>query len=310
MTNLRGLDLNLMTVFEAVFESGSISGAAERLSLSPSATSHAVTRLREACSDDLFVRIGQGIAPTPVAQRIFPEVKTALEGLRRALAEARGFDPAASTRRFTVAIPHPMGPLWALALGRRLEAEAPAVRLVVETRTLPIDPYDRMRSGELDLAVDWVPAAGERFVNRRLYDETLVFVARANHPAVHTPPGEAELRRLHFVRPTPRHAPHADGVRAAREVTERLGLDWRLDLSEFLEVPFVAMTTDLVGYLPASLARTAIATGLLGAVVMPFEMPRIPIHCVWHEARRGDDGHRWLREVVAEVVLANQDITT
>lgn len=82
-----------MTVFEAVFEAGSITAAAERLALSASATSHAVARLRDACRDDLFVRLGQGIAPTPVARRIFPGIKEALEALRRSIEEARGFDP-------------------------------------------------------------------------------------------------------------------------------------------------------------------------------------------------------------------------
>ena len=45
MFNLRSLDLNLLTVFEAIYELGSVSGAADRLALSQSATSHALSRL-------------------------------------------------------------------------------------------------------------------------------------------------------------------------------------------------------------------------------------------------------------------------
>jgi hypothetical protein len=94
MINLRSFDLNLLIVFEAIFETGSIVRAADRLALSQSATSHAIGRFRDACQDDLFVRVGQGITPTPVALRIFPEVKKSLDGLRRSLGDARGFDLA------------------------------------------------------------------------------------------------------------------------------------------------------------------------------------------------------------------------
>ena len=61
MFNLRSLDLNLLTVFEAIYELGTVSSAAERLALSQSATRHALSRLRDACKDDLFVRANQGL---------------------------------------------------------------------------------------------------------------------------------------------------------------------------------------------------------------------------------------------------------
>ena len=92
MINLRSLDLNLLTVFEAIYEIGTVTGAGGRLALSKSATSHALSRLREACGDDLFVRAGQGLAPTPTAAAMYPAIKQALEALRASLTEATGFD--------------------------------------------------------------------------------------------------------------------------------------------------------------------------------------------------------------------------
>ena len=116
MFNLRSLDLNLLTVFEAIYEIGTVSGAADRLALSQSASSHALARLREACRDDLFHRTQQGFSPTPVAQEMYPAIKQALDALRATLAEASGFDPGTSQRRFRISIPHPMGPFYALDL--------------------------------------------------------------------------------------------------------------------------------------------------------------------------------------------------
>ena len=78
MTSLKGLDLNLLLVLEALYETRSVSRAGQRLGLSQSATSHALARLREACRDELFLRGPTGMTPTPVANRIFPEIHRAL----------------------------------------------------------------------------------------------------------------------------------------------------------------------------------------------------------------------------------------
>ena len=109
MINLRSLDLNLLTVFEAIYEIGTVTGAGSRLSLSKSATSHALSRLREACGDDLFVRAGQGFVPTPTASALYPAIKQALEALRASLTEATGFDPSRSNRRFLPQHPTSLG---------------------------------------------------------------------------------------------------------------------------------------------------------------------------------------------------------
>jgi DNA-binding transcriptional LysR family regulator len=120
MFNLRSLDLNLLTVFEAIYELGNVSGAADRLALSQSAASHALARLRDACKDDLFVRARQGLSPTPVAQEMYPAIKQALDALRATLSEASGLilghHDAASASAFRIPWGHftrwPCEPPW------------------------------------------------------------------------------------------------------------------------------------------------------------------------------------------------------
>ena len=96
MFNLRSLDLNLLTVFEAIYELGTVSAAANGLALSQSATSHALSRLRDACDDELFVRAGQGLIPTPTAQAMYSSIKQALEALRASLAEFLAYGQGAA----------------------------------------------------------------------------------------------------------------------------------------------------------------------------------------------------------------------
>src|SRR6516225_5633757 len=157
MFNLRSLDLNLLTVFEAIYELGTVSNAADRLALSQSATSHALSRLRKACRDELFVRGDKVLSPTPTAKAMYPVVKQALEALRTSLAEAMGFDPATSRRHFRLSIPHPMGPFFALGLRKTVAAVAPSIVLTFDTASRPVNLEENLRDGILDLGIDWLP---------------------------------------------------------------------------------------------------------------------------------------------------------
>lgn len=304
MINLRSLDLNLLTVFEAIHETGSITRAAERLALSVSATSHALSRLRDACGDDLFVRIGQGVQPTPVAIRLYPDIRKALDLLRRSLAEAKGFDPASSTREFAVSIPHPLGPVWALALCEAAQAIAPLVVLRFETRTLPVEQTERMRAGTLDLAVDWLPPTDDRFVLRRLFDDRLVLVARRGHPRITPGADAAALRAEQYVRGYHRGGPLPEALSRVAAAADGIATDWRIDVSEALEVPMVVSRSDLLGFVPGTMAQRAVAELGLQVIATPIQELPIPILSIWHETRRGDEGHRWLRDFVAEGIAA------
>lgn len=296
MSSLRGMDLNLLLVFEALYETRSVSRAGARLGLSQSATSHALGRLRDACRDELFLRAATGMTPTPVANRIFPEIHAALGVLRQSVEEARGFDPGTSTRRFELAIPHPLGPEFALRIRDAAAAVAPGVRLRFDTRTLADDAPVLMREGLLDLAVDWIAAEDDRFVNRRLFDDSLVIAARGGHPRAKPRMGWKELAQEEFVR-CHRRAFERRPKALSGKLWDLMA-ESRLTVSEYLEVPFVVARTDYLGVLPKSMAGIAEAKFQMIIAEVPGPAIRIPIWLVWHEGRRRDAGHAWLRALV------------
>jgi DNA-binding transcriptional LysR family regulator len=298
MFNLRSLDLNLLTVFEAIYELGTVSGAADRLALSQSAASHALARLRDACKDDLFVRARQGLSPTPVAQEMYPAIKQALDALRATLAEASGFDPAASQRRFRISIPHPMGPFYSLAMRAAVAAAAPNVVVTFDTVSRPVDLEEGLRDGVVDLAIDWLPVQLDPFVNRKLFDDRLVVLARRGHPSIGLGLTmkellEAELVTIHHRREI-EYEPRAIGE------LRQLGMRVAAQVSELLEIPTLVASTDLVGVFAASMGPLMEQRLGLQVLPIPLELPAVPIYMIWHETRRHDPAHRWLREVVAQ----------
>ena len=138
MLNLRGVDLNLLPVFEAAYEERNLSRAARRLAMTQSAVSHSITRLRLLFRDELFVRKTKGVEPTRVADLIYGRLRGALGSVRDALSETRVFDPATSELSFFMGIAHPLGPMIAVRLLERLGLAAPNSAIGFSTRSRPL----------------------------------------------------------------------------------------------------------------------------------------------------------------------------
>ena len=298
MFNLRSLDLNLLTVFEAIYEIGTVSGAADHLALSQSATSHALSRLREACKADLFVRTRQGLSPTPVAKEMYPAIKQALDALHASLGDARGFDPARSQRRFRISLPHPMGPFYAIALRAAAAALAPGIVLTFDTVSRPVALEDNIRDGIVDIAIDWLPITLDPFVNRKLFDEQMVLLARSNHPLVNAGITIEDLRKAEFV--TLHHRREIEHAPQALRELSKLIIHEAVHVSELLEIPTVVASTDLLGIFLSSMGPLMNKRLGLQVFPIPLELPPMPIYMIWHETRRRDAAHRWLREVVEQ----------
>ena len=69
-------------------------------------------------------------------------------------------------------------------------------------------------------------------------------------------------------------------------------------VSELLEIPTVVASTDLLGIFPASMGLLMEKRLQLQVLEIPLELSPVPVYAVWHESRRADTAHRWLREVV------------
>src|SRR6187397_1745910 len=103
--HLARADLNLLVLFDAVFEERHVGRAAERLNLTPSAVSHGLGRLRRLLNDPLFLRTPKGVVPTARAAELANPVADVLARARQVLATAQPFDPWTSVRRFTIGAP-------------------------------------------------------------------------------------------------------------------------------------------------------------------------------------------------------------
>lgn len=199
-TQLRRLDLTLLLVFDEAVRSRRFNHVADRLGLTPSAISHAMTRLRSIFEDPLFRRVGNAVVPTPRALTLAGPVARALAELRQAMDEGRSFDPARLERSFRIAAPDAVIATLlpsALPVFARL---APLARFSIVIRGREAGMAE-LREGRLDLAIGVYPDTLEGFTRSVLSRETFVVVCRRGHPlaAAQRPSLEDFLRCDHLL---------------------------------------------------------------------------------------------------------------
>ena len=296
--NLRSLDLNLLVVFDAVMQDRSVTKAAARLNMAQPALSHALTRLRQALQDDLFIRTPEGMAPTPKAENLVEGVRAALDGLRTALDGAEPFVPATAERHFTIAVNNHAALVLAAPLAAAAAAQAPGVLLDFRPSGT-LDLADRLDRGEIDLAIGWTAAPSDRFSDLRLLHDGFVVLMRRGHAAA----AQGALTLATFAA-----LPHltvtssGEGVGFVDEILAQENLSRRIALrAPLLATSAALLQSDMVAVISERAAREFARLAPLTAVPLPFASPSLTTAMLWHRRVGGVPSHRWLRELVIRV---------
>ncbi len=304
--NFRTLDLNLLRVFDEVMAERSLTRAARNLHLTQPAVSNALRRLREALGDELVQRSGQGMAPTPRAQAIWPAVREALEQLQRSLIP-NAFVPAQALTPFVLSMADATAAELMPGLVEILEAEAPGVTLRVVPLTTR-DPRRLLDDDQCDLAVGYFPSVladitarsqSEEplpFAHQRIYDGQYVCVMRKGHPLAQQP-----LTLEAFC--AARHMLVSFSGRAYGFVDEALASLGRrrqvvLTVNQFFTAGRVVAHSNLLTVLPRHFISVTGIADQLALQPLPFEMSPVHVDMVWHRRTHLRGSHQWLREAV------------
>src|SRR5215471_6576184 len=181
---LSSVDLNLLVALDALLEERSVTAAARRVALSPSAMSHALARLRALLGDPILVRTGSRMVTTDLAENVRPDVRSALDHARSAFATTSAFDSSRCAETFRVSAPDDVQVMVLPRLLRRLAAEAPAVKIDMSAGRGEAETYKQLESGGLDAAIGPFGKV-RRAVRACLFFETrIVCLVRRGHPRI------------------------------------------------------------------------------------------------------------------------------
>jgi DNA-binding transcriptional LysR family regulator len=288
--DLSRADLNLLVLFEAVLTERHVGRTARRLSLTPSAVSHGLGRLRRLLNDPLFLRTPKGVVPTARALELGEAVGEILARARRLIASAAPFDPAGSARRFTIGMPDAVSAVLLQPLLAGMRRTAP--RIDISVRYLLRDTaLSELEARTIDVAVvplDEIPA---RFEGRVLYQDDLALAVRAGHPFIKAPTLARYCELDHLVISlTGEPRAFIDDLLMARGLSRRVALA----VPNFMLALAVIGETDLVGALPRGfIAMHGPRFGVTG-VEPPLPMRSFPLRAIAPKVAMMDAGVAWL----------------
>jgi DNA-binding transcriptional LysR family regulator len=305
------LDLNLLRVFDALAEEGSVTRAGARLGLTQSAVSHALGRLRHALRDELFVRGPDGMRPTARAQEIAPRLRQGLHQLELALAPA-AFEPAASRRRFTIAASGYVCTVLMPRLVADVRQAAPGVELRLQTPGESLG--DDLQAGRTDVAIGGFGRTDSRFDRETLFHETTVWVIRADHPAAaadrQTVRGLAAIPQVSVATSEEDYA--VDGTVSEGGVERRVILDdrgafdealavegWRRDtvltVQDVHSALAIVSQSDMAVLAPRRMAKAFAAQYRLKLFEPPYAARPIALEALWRRDLSDSPALDWLR---------------
>lgn len=291
--DLRRIDLNLLVALEALLEEKNVTRAAQRLNMSQPAASRALARLRALFSDALLVDAPGGYILSARAEEMRPQLATLLAGVGDML-KANAFDPATATGRIRLLMPDLQAAVLAPHLLARLTREAPLLDL--DIAALGATGFEALEHGGADAMVALIDDAPAGIQRRRLYDEELVTLMRAQHPALGR---KLTLERFlaleHIVVSVTGLGPApVDTALARMGQTRRV----KLRVPNFFAAAEIAARSDLVMTLPSSLAQAAATLGRFVAMPPPLDLGLFTMSLAWHARQQDAPRHIWLRRII------------
>ncbi|MCA8864413.1 MULTISPECIES: LysR family transcriptional regulator [unclassified Halomonas] len=292
MVKLADIDLNLLVVFDLLYQEQNTQRVALRLGITQPAVSHALKRLRVLLGDELFERTSQGLQPTPRASQLHPGIADALARVNDTLNLRDDFNPVLSERTFNLNMTDIGEIVFLPRLLQHFSQKAPGISLHT-ARSHNNELKYEMEEGQIDLAIGLIPQLGAGFYQQRLFVQRYVCLMRHDHPLATGEFGLEEFCSAHHAVVVAQGTGH--GIVEEQLANAGIKRPVRLTLPHFAAVPYIVSSSDLVVTVTGKLAEATCERFGLIVREHPLAFPEISINLFWHRRFHQDPGNRWLR---------------
>lgn len=290
------LDLNLVRVFTAIYETGSVSGAADRLFITQPSASYALARLRNETNDELFKRSRKGMMPTPTANQLYKVFKKSLTGIEKAVAETRTFSPETSQYKFRLAL----SDLGELLLLPRLVAHLRTVAPNIQLEVIPVDMNkldEWLLTGKIDAALcNRNPSVSSAQRELMIY-ERYVCLLNTHHPRI----GKAlslddYMQEQHVV------VAATSGHHMVEDKLKEFGLERNIavEVPHFAALGELIASSELLVTLPSSAAKIYVRRGNGRLLELPFHLPNQEVFLYAHTEIGDITAKTWFYNLLKE----------
>lgn len=293
--------LSLLIVFDAIARTGSVTQAAEQMSMTQPALSHSLARLREMFNDPLFIRGKGGLVMTPKAESLVAPVRGLLDSAS-SLLQPPEFDPATSDKELRVGLSECSMIMLGLPALMRLRTQAPGMKIVVQIVDRVSDRS--VQEGLLDLGLWYSNQAPSALLSDALIVDRYVGAVHATHPLAaqcrEGIPVTAEqyisYKHIHTV------LRGLDDNVTKGVTSAGLSRSVTFVANSFLTNFPMMIASGTIATLPSMLVRAARLMAFdVVAFELPFEVKPISYRLMWSERTDADPASAWVRQVFREV---------
>lgn len=294
------LDLNLLVALNALLYEKSVSLAADRLCLSQSATSSALSRLREYFDDELLVRKGRSMVLTARGHELIGPVRNVLDEIQNSIVSSPEFNPSESDRSISIMTSdYSTEVLLAEALAE-LKQIAPNMTFRISSISENVNSIEQLERGVCDMLITLTELRTEKHPCVPLFSDDFVVLCAEDNPHVgDTIDLGTYLRLGHIITEFGNtRMPSFEGLMLKQNQWHR---NVEISVGNFLSVPLLVRGTDRIATVHRRLAKRFTSWLPLRTVELPFEMPNISIGAIWHRSAENDPGMIWLVEQLKQI---------
>ncbi len=288
------LDLNLFTVFEAIYREESVSQAANELNLSQPAISHSLAKLRERFDDPLFIRQGNKMLPTPLSENIIDNVRSSIYQLQLSVLQAKQFSPSSSTKHFTISMHTGIDNVLMNKLVLACTKAAPDIQLT-SARINRNEMVSNLASGAFDLVIDTNLAVDKEIFHTPLRPDKMLVVVNGNHIKSNKISLNDYLQAKHVV-----VSSRSSGMSYEDFELGRLGLQRNVyyRCQQYFTAFQIMSETDLLLTLPENIANIYQSYFPVKVFELPAELHSVELQLYWHKKLDKDPASHWLRNQI------------
>jgi DNA-binding transcriptional LysR family regulator len=306
--NIAKVDLNLLVYLDVLLREGSVTRAANQLSITQPAMSNGLKRLRDLFKDPLLVRTSDGMTPTKRALELQPVIRNVLGQLEASIQPEVEFHAATSKRTFRIMTSDYAESTLLLGVIGKLATLAPNITLDLIT---PSDvTFHDVEQGRVDMAINRFDELPLSFHQKVIWYDTFSCVIKSNRQNADNFNLQEYLSGQHiWVSKT------GFGVGVGIDPTEVQKLGWvdaeltklgkqrdiRVFTRHYHAALQMAKTQNLIATLPSKAARIFKDDAAVKIVDPPFDIPPIALKMAWSALLQHDAGHIWLRRLIGEV---------
>lgn len=293
------LDLNLLVVLDALLEEKNVSRASERLNLSQSGASAALSRLREFFDDDLLTPSGRTMTLTPRGEKLVEPVRASLEQIRQTILTPEEFDPSTSQRTISIAAIDVVVQVLLSRVVASLSTEAPGI--ILEIIALNDEPAAMLQRGQADIVVSLDFLVDSDQPSDWLYDEDFVVIGDKQNPQLQGEMTPELFDQLGHV-----------SVRVSRKnlgfdelALRRLGIERKIETiaPSYVSVPRLLLGTNRIAVIHRRLADQVRRTLPIQLFEMPYEFPKVREVAQWSSRHANDKAIKWVVQRMKEISL-------